>query len=47
MSNSDCCAPTPDDHVDKAAAVWGATDFRLADVDVPIDFERIRSAGFS
>src|SRR5262249_13018491 len=32
------------DHVDKAAAAWGATDFRLADVDVPIDFERIRSA---
>src|SRR5262249_37862792 len=32
------------DHVEKTAASWGAKEFRLADVEVPIDFERIRSA---
>ena len=32
------------DYVDSAAAGWGAKDFHLTDVDVPIDFERIRHA---
>jgi hypothetical protein len=32
------------DYVDKTAANWGAKDFRLADVDVAIDFDRIRAA---
>jgi hypothetical protein len=32
------------DYVDRAAASWGAKDFHLIDVDVPIDFERIRNA---
>ena len=32
------------DYVDVAAAEWGARGFRLAEVEVPIEFERIRSA---
>jgi hypothetical protein len=32
------------DYVDVAAAEWGAKGFRLAEVEVPIEFERIRSA---
>jgi hypothetical protein len=32
------------DYVDRAAVSWGAKDFHLTDVEVPIDFERIRHA---
>jgi hypothetical protein len=32
------------DYVDKTAASWGAKDFRMADVEVAIDFDRIRTA---
>ncbi len=32
------------DYIDKSAAAWGASGFRLADVVVPIDFARIRNA---
>ena len=32
------------DYIDKTAATWGAKDFHLADVDVAIDFDRIRGA---
>ncbi len=32
------------DYVDRTAAAWGARDFRLADVDVTLDFDRIRGA---
>jgi hypothetical protein len=30
------------DYIDKAAESWGAKDFRMAGVDVPIDFELLR-----
>jgi hypothetical protein len=32
------------DYIDRVAADWGAKDFRLADVEVPIDFDRIRNS---
>jgi hypothetical protein len=32
------------DYVERAAAEWGAKNFKLADVDVPVDFEQIRGA---
>lgn len=32
------------DYVDKTAAAWGAKGFKLADVEVSIDFDRIRAA---
>jgi hypothetical protein len=32
------------DYVEHAAAEWGAKNFKLADVHVPVDFERIRGA---
>src|SRR5262249_20817066 len=32
------------DYLDAAAREWGAPDFHVADVEVPIEFERIRSA---
>src|SRR3981189_1371479 len=32
------------DYVERAAAEWGAKNFKLADVDVPVDCEQIRGA---
>jgi hypothetical protein len=32
------------DYIDRTAAAWGAKDFRLADVAIAVDFDRIRTA---
>jgi hypothetical protein len=32
------------DYVEDAAVEWGAKDFHIADVEIPIDFDRIRAA---